>query len=74
VFMAFTVIAVCTFLGWSTDGGKPFGPMMTFGLLSSVFFAFAICLNFGFFWGKTFALFAGVDSQSALEQGDPPRV
>jgi hypothetical protein len=74
VFMAFTIILVCTFLGWSTDQGRLFGPMMMFGLLSSVFFAFAVCLNLGFFWGRTFAIFAGVDSQPTMEQGDPPRV
>jgi hypothetical protein len=73
VIMAIAIICIVAWLGWTEDAAS-FGPMMTAGVIASVFFGVPISLNMGYFWGKTFATIVGVEAEPRAEAGEPPHV
>jgi hypothetical protein len=66
--------AIITRLGWAADSAGLFGPMMTGGLLSGLFFGTPVALHLGYFWGTTFAALTGVEHDHRVELGEPPHL
>jgi hypothetical protein len=47
---------------------------MTGGAIAAVFFGVPVCLNFGYFWGRAFALIKGLEEDPQIEVGEPPHL
>jgi hypothetical protein len=74
IVIAFSVIAIITWLGWTADSGALFGPLMSGGAIVAVFYGLPFSLHFGYFWGTTFATIIGSEADPRLEVGEPPRL
>lgn len=74
VITAAYVIVGITWLGWKTDSGGLFGPLMTGGAIAAVFFGVPVCLHFGYFWGRTFATIKGLEEDPKIEVGEAPHI
>jgi hypothetical protein len=74
VLVAAYIIVGITWLGWKTDSGAFFGPLMSGGAIAAVFFGVPVGLNFGFFWGRTIATINGLEEDPQMEVGEPPHL
>ena len=68
------IIVGMTWLGWKTDSGAPFGPLMTGAAVAAVFFGVPVSLHFGYFWGRAFATIKGLEEDPKIEVGEPPHL
>jgi hypothetical protein len=71
---AVSLFIIVTWLGWTADSGRLFGPLMMGGALAGMFFGLPVALHAGYYWGRTFALFVGVERDPRLEAGEPPNL
>jgi len=74
LFTAVSILFIVTWLGWTTDSGMLFGPLMIGGALAALFFGVPVSLHFGYFWGRTFAVIVGVEGDPRIEVGEPPHL
>jgi hypothetical protein len=73
----FTVVSqffILTWLGWISDAGVFFGPLMMGGALAALFFGAPVSLHFGYFMGRTLATVAGAERDARVDVGAPPHV
>jgi len=66
--------AIIAWLGWATDSDGLFGPMMTAGLLTGLFFGTPVALYFGYFWATTTAAVTGIEHDHRVEVGERPHL
>jgi len=71
---AIGLIFILSWLGWTSDSGTLFGPMMIAGALAGVFFGVPVALHLGYFWGSIFAAVVNAQHDSKLEVGEPPHL
>jgi hypothetical protein len=73
-FTAVSQFLIITWLGWVSDSGTLFGPLMTGGAIAAVFFGVPVSLHLGYSWGRAFAAVVGVEGDPRVEVGEPPHI